>query len=106
MEDKPYFQHPQPQSNQPNYGQVYSSAPDTAQTIQDIQDLRQRIQMLEQKRVNLNTGLIGLFETVTVAPTITPANPYDQIKLANISGTFYLYVYNTNSNSWKRVTIS
>lgn len=101
------FQHPQPQSqSNPAYGQVFTDTPDIGVLKQQMQDLTQRILMLENKRVNFNTDLIGLFETVTAAPTLKPTSPYEQVKLVNISGTFYLYVYSTNSLSWKRVTIA
>lgn len=106
----PHFQHPQTQSqSNPAYGQVYTNNPNQADLLQQIQNLTTRIQQLEVNRatrINLNTDIIGLFETVTVAPTLIPTSPYEQIKLANISGTFYLYVYNTNSKTWKRTVIS
>lgn len=103
----PHFQHPQPQSeSKPAYGQVFTDTPNTDLLMQSLEDLTRRIETLEQKRVNFNTDLIGLFETVLVAPTGIPANPYDQIKLANLSGTYYLYAYNTSSKTWKRVVIA
>lgn len=103
----PHFQHPQSQSQgNPAYGQVFTYKPDTDTLMQQMQDLTNRIEMLENKRINFNTDLIGLFETVLAAPTLTPVSPYDQIKLANISGTFYIYAYNTNSKTWKRVVIA
>lgn len=102
----PHFQDPQTQSQQPAYGQIAGIAPNPADVQVQIQELLNRVTALETKRINFNTDLIGLFETVTVAPTNIPVSPYDQVKLANIAGTFYIYVYNTNSNSWKRVVIA
>lgn len=102
----PYFQHPQQQQNTPAYDQIAAQTPNTAALQAQIQDLTTRLEILENKRINFNTDLIGLFETVTAAPTIIPVSPYDQFKLANISGTFYIYAYNTNSKTWKRVVIS
>lgn len=105
-EDKPHFEHPQSQSQQPAYGEVFSSTPDYSGLDAQVQELTRRIDFLETRRINFNTDIIGLFETVTVAPTGIPTSPYEQIKLANISGTFYIYAYNTNSKSWKRVAIT
>lgn len=106
----PHFQHPQPQSqSNPAYGQVYSDNPNQADLMQQIQNLTTRIQQLEVNRatrINLNTDIIGLFETVTVAPTLIPTSPYEQVKLAVISGTYYIYAYNTSSKTWKRVAIT
>lgn len=105
MEEKPTFQHPQSQSNQPAYGQIANVTPDTSVLVQQIQDLSRRIEAMENKRINLNTDIIGLFETLTVAPTITPTSPFEQIKLVVIAGTYYIYMYNTSSKTWKRVVI-
>ncbi len=106
MSDKPTFEHPQSQTNQPSVGQVFSDSLDVSGLNQQIAELTRRIETIENKRINFNTDLIGLFETVTVAPTLIPTSPYEQIKLANISGTFYIYAYNTNSKTWKRVVIA
>jgi hypothetical protein len=35
----------------------------------------------QSPRINLNTDIIGLFETVSTAPTATPRDIYDQIKI-------------------------
>lgn len=102
----PNFQHPQSQSKQPAYGQIAAIPPNTSDLVQMITDLQNRMSQMENKRINFNTDLIGLFETVTAAPTLKPTSPYEQVKLANISGTFYIYAYNTNSLSWKKVVIS
>lgn len=114
MEEKPQFQHPQSQSeSQPAYGQVYTPTPDQTDLIQQVEDLRSRIQLLEQKRTVFDTDLIGLLETVTMVPMGVPKSPYQQIKIARISGTSYLYVYDSmninlggNSDGWLRVTIA
>lgn len=106
MEEKPTFQHPQPQTNQPAYDQIAGVAPDMSVLSAQLQTLTQRVEQMENKRINFNTDIIGLFETVIVAPTITPTSPFEQIKLALISGTYYIYAYNTSSKSWKRVAIT
>lgn len=106
MDEKPTFQHPQPQSEQPIYGQVYSATPDNATLVQMVQDLQIELDALKVKRINFNTDIIGLYESVTVAPTLKPTSPYEQIKIATISGTTYLYAYDVGSLTWKRVTIA
>lgn len=114
MGDKtPDFQHPQSQSSQPAYGQVYSNTPNITDLAAQVQDLNSRFNLLSSKRINLNTDLIGLFQTVTAAPTQIPNNPYQQIQIAIISGTHYLYIYDPTtpvggsaSNGWFRVTIA
>ena len=81
MSDEPQFQHPQSQSSsQPAYGQVFTYELNTEDQANLIQSLTNRIQALENKRINWNTDIIGLFETVTVAPTLMPTSPYEQIK--------------------------
>lgn len=104
MEDKPQFQHPQTQSESiPAQGQVYTNNPITNT---QFQLLEQRIQVLEQKRINFNTDIIGLFETVTVAPTsTTPNSPFAQVKISVIAGTTKLNVYDSVNHVWKSVTI-
>lgn len=102
---EPNFEHPQSQTSKPAYGQILGNL-DLTDALFQIQVLTRRVDDLERKRVSFKTDLIDLFETVTVAPTITPRSPYEQVKLANIAGTFYIYAYNTNSLSWKRVAIT
>lgn len=111
---EPHFQHPQPQSQ----GKPAADQIDTGQisTSDQLRDLTNRIQELEttaRGRVVFNTGLIGLFESLTAAPTGLPLSPYDQVKIAKISGTTYLYIYDYNqktggsaSNGWFRVAIT
>lgn len=105
-EIKPDFEHPQPQTTQPAVGQVFQAVPDTTALATQIQQLQRRIEAIENKRINFNTDIIGLFETITAAPTQTPTSPYEQIKIALIAGTYYLYVYNNNNMTWKRVALS
>lgn len=54
----------------------------------------------ESQLVDLE-DLDGLFETVTAAPTGVPSNVYDQIKIYRSGATYRLYIYDTNSNSWR-----
>lgn len=103
MDEKPTFQHPQPQSNQPAQDQI--AGIDTVEE-QQIASLQQGFGQMENKRVNLNTDIIGLFETVTIAPTLTPKSPYDQIKISVISGTTALNVYDATNHVWKKVTLT
>lgn len=106
MDKKPEFQHPQSQTTQPAYGQVFSNTLNTSDTALQIEDLTRRIEGLENKRTNFNTDLIGLFETVTVAPTLKPTNPYDQVKISVIAGTTALNIYDAKNSVWKKVTIA
>lgn len=102
----PSFQHPQKQSQQPEYNQVFTAVPDLAGLIEQVQDLENKVHILDAQRVNLNTDIIGMFETLTVAPTGVPFNIFQQIKIAKISGTSYLYVYDTLNHVWLRATIT
>lgn len=104
--EQPNFEHPQKQSNQPDYDQVYTSVPDQTQLIQQVQDIQHKVDALIAQRVNLNTDIIGMFETLTAAPTGIPFNVFQQVKLATISGTTYLYLYDTAGHTWKRVALS
>lgn len=61
---------------------------------------------LTAMRNNFNTDLIGLIEVVTVAPTGIPTSLYQQIKIAVISGTSYIYVYDQVNHAWKRAVIA
>ena len=106
MEKAPDFQHPQSQSNHPAYGQVFSDQLSLSDLQEQIRVVSQKLQDYMNTRTNLNTDIIGLFETVTVAPTGIPTSPYEQIKVAVISGTSYLYVYDSANHTWKRVTIA
>lgn len=103
MDEKPTFQHPQKQTNEPAQGQVFSFSDDQPD---QIGQLSQQVQAMQSKRINLNTDIIGLFETVTVAPTGVPAGPYDQIKISVIAGTTALNVYDAVNHVWKKVTIA
>lgn len=96
-EEKPNFEHPQSQTTAPAQGQI--AGIDTAQS-QQIQQNSAQIAEIRARRVNLNTDIIGLFETVSVAPTLVPAGPYDQVKIYSNSGTFRLYVYDAVGNAW------
>lgn len=110
---EPHFQHPQIQKNQPAAGQIDTGEVSTPDQLRDLTNRIQALESILHGRVVFSTGIIGLFETVSVAPTGIPLSPYDQIKIARISGTSYLYIYdNVNktlggaSNGWLRVTIA
>ena len=103
-QEKPTFEHPQPQSNEPAYGQVYSDLPPPGVINPDITDLQNRVRDIENKRLNLNTDIIGLFETVSVAPTKTPISPWGQVKIYVNGATYRLYWYDANANVWHYVT--
>lgn len=101
-----HFQHPQPQKNQPATDQIATGEPDTAQ---QLRDLTNRVQLLEgttHGRVVFNTGLIGLFETVSIVPTGIPLSPYDQIKFYSNSTTYRLYIYDPTNHVWRYATLT
>lgn len=103
MEEKPTFQHPQSQSMQPV---LSGSTPDINTVSQAISEVQNQMTSFQNRRINLNTDIIGLFETVFVAPTLIPNGPYGQLKIALISGTYYFYAYTGVSGGWKRTTLS
>ena len=48
------------------------------------------------QRINFNTDIIGLYETVTATPSGIPKSPYDQVKIYNGS----LWIYDAVNNVW------
>jgi len=67
--------------------------------------LQKQTNNFDSARVNL-FDLFGTFPTVKAAPTLVPSTPYDQVKIAHISSTWYLYIYDTVGAVWKKVTLS
>ena len=91
--DKPHFDHPQSQSISPF---VNGNLP--VQTAQDG-SIQQQIQQLMNRRVNLNTDIVGLFETVSATPTLIPTSPYEQIKIYLNGGTAKIYWH--DGTAWR-----
>lgn len=54
-------------------------------------------------RVNLDE-IEGLYETVSVAPTIVPKSIYDQVKIYVNGATLRFYWYDGNGNAWHYIT--
>jgi uncharacterized protein YcfL len=54
--------------------------------------------------INIKFNVNGLFETVDTAPTHTPKNFYDQIKIYVNGATYRFYWYDANANAWHYVT--
>lgn len=50
----------------------------------------------EATRINLNTDVIGMFETVAAIPAGVPVTPYNQIKIYNNT----LYFYDSLGHAW------
>jgi len=50
-------------------------------------------------RTNLN-DIFGLFEVVSVAPTLTPTSAYDQIKIYTNGTVYRLYWYDYVGHAW------
>lgn len=77
---------------------------------QQLQELNQKFadhthNNIFSKQINVN-NLMGTLKTVTVAPTIKPSGIYDQVQIAKIAGTSYLYIYDIVNSAWLRVTIA
>lgn len=113
-EEKPRFEHPQPQSDySPAHGQVVGPPPQIADIQIQLDSLDQKLTDYINRRINLNTDILGLLQTVTKAPVQIPNSIYQQVQIAIISGTTYLYIYDvtqpaggTASNGWFRVALS
>lgn len=56
------------------------------------------------QRINLNTDILGLFETVSAAPSGTPRDLYDQVKIYVNGATYRLYWYDSVGHAWHYVT--
>lgn len=76
--------------------------PDAVQLI----DHEQRIRNVELKvtKINFNTDIIGLFEVVSAAPSGTPKNVYDQVKIYTNGTTYRLYWYDQVNHAWRYAT--
>ncbi len=94
------FQHPQSQGTAPTpYVATGTSTEDLQAQIAQLDQ-----QALAPKRINFNTDIIGLFQTVSVAPTQIPISPYQQVQIY-VSGTTYrLYWYDNTAGLWHYVT--
>lgn len=93
---KPNFQHPQPQSSRPDADQIFEG-----DSLEDrIAALEGQLSGVMSKRINFNTDLIGLFETVPIVPTGTPTNPFGQVKIYVNDTTYRLYWYDAMANVW------
>jgi len=77
-----------------------------------MNDLENQLEALQTQTNNFDSARVNLFDifgtyqTVSTAPTIVPQGPYDQLQIAKISGTWYLYIYDMNGAVWKRVALS
>lgn len=101
----PHFQHPQPQSqSNPASDQVVKGTPDFSALTQQVEELTRRFNDKDNKRINFNTDLIGLFQTVSAAPTGVPVSPYEQVKIYVNSTTYRLYWYDSVGHVWHYVT--
>ena len=104
----PAFSHPQPQGMMP-LARMVSNPVDVQQQIDSL-SYRLDTQIQTHKhgqnatRINLNTDIIGLFETVSAAPTIIPTSPYEQIKIYVNGATLRLYWYDSVAHAWHYVT--
>lgn len=109
MEPKPNFEHPYSQSSLPQN----ISAPTQDDTEFRFQEVERKIDEKianhihdggGAQRINFNTDIIGLFETVSAVPTGSPKGPYDQVKVYVNGGTLRLYWYDGVANVWHYVT--
>lgn len=84
-------------------------AQDQAGTDQDtladqISSLEQRVGDIENKRINIDTDVFGLFETVSAVPAGIPQTVYDQVKIYVNGATLRLYWYDSVAHVWHYVT--
>lgn len=89
---------------------------DPTQQIESLQntvkDLQTQVDVLNTQGNNYDDSrpnlfdVFGTFQTITQAPTVVPSTPYDQLQLVNLSGTIYLYIYDTVGAAWKRVQLT
>lgn len=96
------FQHPQSQSSQPAGDQVFTQSDISVQ----IEAISQKLDAYINRRINWNTDIIGLFETVSVVPTLIPTKPYDQIKFYSNSTTYRLYMYDQINQVWRYASLT
>jgi hypothetical protein len=52
------------------------------------------------------SDVFGMFQTVSVAPTSTPINWFNQVQIYINGATHRLYVYDTSTNAWIYVALS
>lgn len=52
------------------------------------------------------SDLLGMFKTVSSAPTATPNRLIDQIKFYSNGATYRLYIYDTTNNVWRYATLT
>ncbi len=74
--------------------------------MDDFAALAERVTRLEQKQINLNTDIIGLFEVVSTAPSVAPTNVYQQVKLYANGSTYRLYLYDYLNRAWRYVALT
>jgi hypothetical protein len=77
---------------------------DQATIAYQVGTLEDKVQDLENRRIQIETDVFGLFETVSAAPTGTPQTVYDQVKIYVNSTTYRLYWYDTVGHVWHYVT--
>lgn len=72
----------------------------------ELDALSARITALEQKPVNLNSDIVGLFQTTTAVPASTdiPNTIYDQIRIYKSGTTYRLYWYDAQNSEWRYAT--
>lgn len=61
---------------------------------------------LQAQLVDLDVGIDGLFETVSVAPTNIPKSIYDQVKVYRSGATLRLYIYDVDNQAWRYVALT
>lgn len=50
--------------------------------------------------------VFGMFKTVSVVPTSTPKNWFDQIQLYKNGGTLKVYIYDVTNAAWRQWTVT
>lgn len=72
----------------------------------DLKEIKPEYPDIRQKEQQRSENVIGMFKTVTVIPTLTPKNWFDQIVYYNNSGTKRLYFYDVSNHTWSYTNLT
>lgn len=69
----------------------------------DIEEVDSSVNPMPLNRIE---NILGMFQTVTTAPTATPTTFHNQIQIHINGGTLRLYVYDTVNNTWRYASLT